>query len=177
MAAPDMIAAGTVLDPQWWVKAAQGSVRRFCGWHVAPSFTEVLRCDGYGGRMLTLPSKHVTELVRVVADGVDVTDRVGERWSESGTVELPRGFCWPDSPGSVRVTVTHGWPVDEVPEIAGLLATVAKRARSQPGVVQSQSVNGASVSYLVAGGAPLSVPLLEIEKAMLEPYRLTWGPQ
>lgn len=43
--------------------------------------------------------------------------------------------------------------------------------------ISSQSVNGASVSYLTYGGTTLGVQLLQIEKDMLEPYRLNWGPR
>ena len=46
-----------------------------------------------------------------------------------------------------------------------------------PGNVASQSVNGASVSFLAASGAPLSVPLLALEKETLAPYRVGWVPR
>ena len=173
MPAPDIVQVGRVLTSQWWMQAAQASIRRFCGWHVAPSISETLRVDAYGGRVLHLPSKHVTGLSAVTVAGVDWTDRVD--WSAAGTVQLRHGF-WPDAPGAVCVEIEHGWDADDVPEIEALILTIAKRAKSQPGVVASQSVNGASVSYQTAGGAPLSVPLLTIEKEMLAPYRLNWGP-
>ena len=62
MLADDIVDVSADLGPQWWVRAAQGAVRRYCGWHVAPSITETLRLDGYGGRVLTLPSKHITAI-------------------------------------------------------------------------------------------------------------------
>lgn len=173
MPAPDIVQVGRVLTSQWWMQAAQASIRRFCGWHVAPSISETLRVDAYGGRVLHLPSKHVTGLLAVTVAGVDWTDRVD--WSAAGTVQLRHGV-WPDAPGAVCVEIEHGWAADDVPEIEALILTIAKRAKSQPGVVASQSVNGASVSYQTAGGAPLSVPLLTIEKELLAPYRLNWGP-
>lgn len=172
MAAPDIVAAGAALTPQWWIQSAQASIRRFCGWHVAPSVTEELRLDSYGGRVLHLPSKHVTAIGSITVDGVDVLDRCD--WSTAGTVQLRSG-CWPDRPGAVVVNLTHGWEADDVPEVAAMILAIGKRARTQTGVA-SQSVNGASVSYLTAGGAPLSVPLLGIEKEALAPYRLNWGP-
>lgn len=173
MSAADMITVGTALDAQWWVRAAQAAVRRYCGWHVAPSVSEVLRVDAYGGRVLTLPSKHVTAILSISVDGEDLAGAFD--WSKAGTVVLRSGV-WPDRPGAVQVDLTHGWPVEDVPEVAALILTVAKRARTQPGVIASQSVNGASVAYQTAGGAPLSVPLLAIEKEMLAPFRLDWGP-
>lgn len=172
MAVDDIVGPGTVLSGAWWLQAAQAAVRRECGWHVAPSVREELRVDAHGGRVLVLPTKRITDLERVVAGGVDVTDRVA--WSRAGTLQLRAG-CWPDEPGSVLVELVHGWPAEEVPDVAALIVTLGRRARTQSGVVASQSVNGASVSYAMAGGAPLSVPLLEIERQLLAPYRLNWG--
>lgn len=173
MAIEDIIQPGAALNGQWWMKAAQGAVRRYCGWHVAPSISEILRVDSYGGRILHLPSKHVLEIDKIEVRGIDWTDRV--EWSEAGTLQLRSGR-WPDAPGAVQVELTHGYEPDDVPEVAALILGVAKRARTQPGVIASQSVNGSSVSYQTAGGAPLSVPLLNIEKEMLDPYRVNWGP-
>lgn len=170
---PDIITPETPVGPAFWVKAGQAAVRRFCGWHVAPSITETVKVDSYGGRVLMLRTKHLTELVSVLINGVDVIDQV--RWSESGILTL-RGGCWPNEVGAVEVTLSHGYDLDEVPDVAALIASIGKRAASQPGAVASQSVNGASVSFMQAGGAPLSVPLLAIEKDALEPYRLNWGP-
>lgn len=168
----DIISTDTVLDGQWWIRAAQASIRRFCGWHVAPSLTEKLRIDTYGGKTLLLPSRHVTDLKSVKIDGVEIGDRVA--WSHAGTVVLRHG-CWPNLPGAVEIELTHGWDVEDVPDIAALIITIGKRARSQPGIISSQSVNGSSVSYQTAGGAPLNIPLLDIEKQALAPFCLNWG--
>lgn len=168
---PDMD-EGRKADETWWRKAAQSAIRRYCGWHVAPSLTQTLRLDSYGGRRLLLPSKHVTAVSSVIADGKDITDHV--HWSQSGILQTDAGTVLPDMPGGVTVSLTHGYEPDEAPDVIMLLETIARRARSQ-GLIASQSVNGASVSYLTAGGAPLSIPLLGIEQQMLDPYRLTWG--
>ena len=37
------------------IQAAEGAVRRYCGWHIAPVATETLVLDGTGTR-LALPS-------------------------------------------------------------------------------------------------------------------------
>ena len=75
MPAGDIIYVSADLGPQWWVRAAQGAVRRHCGWHVAPSVTETLRVDGYGGRTLILPSKHVTAIASVIVGDEDWLDQ------------------------------------------------------------------------------------------------------
>ncbi len=173
MPIPDIVDGNPQIDTQWWMKAAQASIRRYCGWHVTPDIDETLKVDAYGGSILTLPSKHVNSITSILVDGRELVDRID--WSVAGTIQLRTG-CWPDRTGSVTVTLNHGYPRDEVPEIAELLRTLAKRARTQPGVA-SQSVNGASVSYLTYGGTTLGVQLLQVEQSMLDPYRLNWGPR
>ncbi|KFI44704.1 MULTISPECIES: hypothetical protein [Bifidobacterium] len=168
----DMVANPTI-DAQWWKTAAQSVIRRYCGWHVCPPTDELLTVDSYGGRTLTLPTKHINSVDSISVDGQDILDQCD--WSAAGVIRLRNGY-WPDRPRAVAVQLNHGYPPEDVPEILELLRNLAKRARTQPGVA-SQSVNGASVSYLTAGGAPLGLQLLSIEKDMLEPYRLNWGPQ
>lgn len=157
-------------DTKWWRKAAQQTIRAYCGWHIAPVITETIRVDSRPGDLL-LPTQHVISIDKVACQGDDVLDDC--EWSRSGILRRRHGQ-WPDALGSIEITLTHGYEPEEVPEVIMLMETIARRARSQPGV-SSQSVNGASVSYYSAGGAPLSVPLLDIEKAMLDPYRIQWG--
>lgn len=171
---PSMFTEYTTVDAAFWINAAQSEIRRHCRWHVAPSVTETLILDGFGSRTLTLPSKRVTEISEVLADGVDVTESA--TWSESGFLRLRRG-CFPCFPRSVSVSLTHGYDLEDVPEIQALIMTLARRASTGPGIIASQSTNGSSVTYQTAGGAPLSIPLLEIEKETLAPYKLNWGPR
>lgn len=167
---PDMD-DGVVTDTSWWRKAAQATIRRYCGWHVAPVVHETLRVTAFGGHTLLIPSKHIVDIHAVTCGVVDLTDDID--WDEGGILRLDTA-CWPDKLGGVSIDLTHGYDPLDVPDVIMLMETIARRARSQPGVA-SQSVNGASVSYYSAGGAPLSVPLLDIEKQMLDPYRLNWG--
>ena len=60
MPIPDIVVDNPTVDAQWWIKAAQGSIRRYCGWHVTPEIDDTLKVDAYGGSILTLPTKHVT---------------------------------------------------------------------------------------------------------------------
>lgn len=168
------IVAGTVnVDPAFWLEAAHGSVRRFCGWHVAPLITETLRVDGRGGKSLLIRSGRIVNLIAVTSDGRDVTADVDS--SHNGTLELRSG-CWSSRLGGVTVELEHGYELEEVPEVAALIVTLAKRGASGASqVYASQSVGGASVSAFANGGAPLSVPLLAQEKDTLTPYRLGWG--
>lgn len=169
----DIIGAYQVIDQTWWMQAAQAAVRHYCGWHIAPSVTETIVVNASGGKALALPSKHVTALTSVLVGTTDVTASVA--WSQAGTIVLTSGF-WPDLPGSVHVTITHGWDIDEVPDVAAIILAVARRARTSPGAIAAQSVNGASVSFATSGGAPLGVPLMRAEMEALAPYRLGARP-
>jgi hypothetical protein len=169
----DIIGAADTIDQTWWMRAAQAAVRHYCGWHISPSVTETITVDGYGGRTLALPSKHVTAIASITISGTDViADAV---WSEAGTVVLTSGL-WPDLPGSVQVSLTHGWDTDDVPDVAAIILSVAKRARTNPGAISSQSVNGASVNFATSSGVPLGVPLMQAEMDALAPYRLGARP-
>ncbi|NMW65986.1 hypothetical protein HHJ78_10870 [Mobiluncus mulieris] len=158
------------VDAQYWMRAGEAAIRAWCGWHVSPQVTETLTVDTACGTCAVLPTMRIVDLVRVEYRGVEITPAVS--WSESGLIQYPEGFA--EAYRSLKVTLTHGYAPEEVPQIVALIATVGRRAADQK-LVASQTVNGASVSYLTAGGAPLSVPLLQIEKEMLAPYRLPGG--
>lgn len=169
---PPIVENATVINADFWLRAAHGAVRRFCGWHVAPLVEETITLDGPGGRDLLVPSQRVVELQSVLNDGVDVTDMVDT--SRSGILRLTEG-CWTDRLGRVSVIMWHGYDPGDVPELASLIVSIAKRGPSAGGAVAAQSVNGSSVSYATHGGAPISIPLTLPEKQALEPYRIEWG--
>ena len=171
MNADQIVTTTTRIDADFWLNAAHGAVRRECGWHVAPVVEETLTLDGSGGRALLLPSGRVLSVIEALNDGVDVTSAVD--FSRAGVLEL-QGGNWTRRLGRVSVTIRHGYAADEVPEVVSLIATLARRGGSAPGVIESQSVNGASIRYLTGGGAPLSIPLMQSEKDLLAPYRIVW---
>lgn len=172
----DAVNSETVVDTNLWLRAGQQSVRDYCGWHVAPLLTETKRLDGDGGETLVLPTRRLVDLATVKVRGVSI-DVATLDWGENGVVKLREG-CWPDAPGVLEVTMRHGYLPEEVPNLIALMVGIGKRAQSgmRRGAVTSHSVNGASESIATAGGAPISVPLLSIEKESLARYRLTRGP-
>ncbi|MGV9181816.1 hypothetical protein [Arcanobacterium canis] len=161
-------------DAENWLAAASETIRAYCGWHVAPSLTETITLDAHGDHTLHLPSMHVTDIASVKIWGEDVTNDI--TWSAAGMLQYrPRSrHVFPDGFRAVEVTLTHGWDLKVVPQVQALVLTLAKRAANQA-PISSQSVNGASVSYFTAGGAPLSIPLLQIEKQVLDPFKLDRG--
>lgn len=174
MATPPIVTSQTQVNPQFWLNAANAAVRRECGWHVAPVITETLILDGRGGPTLLLPSQRVTAILSVKNEGEDVTSRV--RFSRSaGVLTLASG--WSTEVGSIEIELTHGHPIEDVPDVAALIVTLTKRAAAAgAGNIAQQAVGPASARYSVGGdGAPLNVRLLQSEKDSLAPFRLTWG--
>lgn len=173
MVYPPIITPASQVDTAFWLDAAHGAIRRECGWHVAPVLEEHLILDGSGTRQLHVPSKRIVSVVSATNAGVDVTDLV-DASERSGVLELATGR-WTDRLGRVEIRLLHGHEPEEIPEVMALIASLARRAASSTTVTQ-QSVNGASVTYASAGGAPLSIPLLGIERDFLAPYRLESHP-
>lgn len=173
MPIPNIVSAETTVGPEFWLNAANGAVRRFCGWHVAPLLEETLTLDGSGGRVLLLPSKRVVEILAVSNDGADVTANVDH--SKAGILELVGG-TWSNRLGKITVSLKHGFDLEEVPEVAGVIASLRTRGASNAGTVVAQAMGPASVRNATGkDGGTLSIPLLQSEKDTLEPYRLNWG--
>lgn len=168
-----IVAEATQIDSPFWLAAAHGAIRDYCRWHVAPVITETLTLDGRGGKTLLIPSQRVEALDTVLNDSVDVTEQV--KFSRrAGVLTLDSG--WSSEVGGIEVTLRHGYPVDEVPAVAGLIVALTKRAAQSGGVVASQAVGPANVRYIT--GSDGSTPGLQLfgqEQAALEPYRLNWG--
>lgn len=165
----DLITAGTELDAGLFAAAAQRAVRAYCGWHVAPAAEVEGAAPTGGGRIARLPVMALRELSALEFRGEDVL--AGAEWSASGTVELARPL--PPSVAGLRFRAFAGYDPCEVPDVVSVAAQAARRAAQAPaGMVRSQSVNGASVTYGFSGsGAPM-VSLLAEEREVLDRYRL-----
>lgn len=161
-------------DPDYWLKVAQNVVRKFCGWHVAPVFTETLTIDGSGGHTLLLPTMNLTELVSVIVDGEDVTEHMKSHVSRDGMLEFPQRL--PTRLGSVQITMTHGYTAEEAPEVVALIQTIADRVQTSASNVVSQSAGGMSVRYGTndSGNLP-GADLMSTERAILNPYVVVWS--
>lgn len=174
MAITPIVSGQTQVDPAFWLNAANAAVRRECGWHVAPVITETLTLDGRGGPTLLLPSQRVVAVTSAKNDGEDVTSRV--RFSRSaGILTLASG--WSTDVGSIEITLIHGFPVEDVPDVAALIVTLTKRAAAAgAGNIAQQAIGPASARYSAdRDGAPLNIRLLQSEKDSLAPFKLTWG--
>lgn len=88
--------------------AALAAARRYCGWCVTPPETVTITVDGPGGRVLSLPTLHLTTLSAVSENGValNVSDLLVS--VDRGQVVKKSGACWTSNPGGISVTMTHG---------------------------------------------------------------------
>lgn len=177
MSQPDM--RGDATGPIDYDGAAQAAIRAYCGWHIAPILTETLYVSArHTSPKIFIPSGHVVDIERLemLENNKGTWKEVaGYGWDETGTLELTGGQRFTKGLRNVRVTLTHGYQPDEVPDVLAIADAIARRAAMSLYGVASQSVNGATVAYQTAGGAPLSVPLLNIEKDALAKYVISSG--
>lgn len=115
------------------LRDAAAGVRAHCRWHLAPSTTETLTVDvDDPGRILDLPTLHVTGITEVRVDGVPITDYT---WSARG--QLRREQPWPAGFRRVEVDLTHGY--DECPrEVARIVRALAEQSTRPAGARQLQ---------------------------------------
>ena len=104
------------------IAAVTAWVRRFCGWHIAPSVTETITVNGSGTRIIALPTMHLTDVASVTEHGRPVP----VEWTEVGLIRHPGR--WSDSWRSVEVEFTHGF--DEAP--ADLVSVIIDAALRMP---------------------------------------------
>jgi hypothetical protein len=200
-ALPPILPPDAVIDPAFWNRAANAAVRAYCGWHVAPVITETLTLDGNGGTMLLLPTQRIVDVVSAFIGDTEVTEdlRFSERsgviglglgygywtsnprtWEGWGYPSWQGGLCvFPNVLGILTITMTHGYDLEDVPNVAEVIASVQARAQNVPAGVVMQAVGPASVRYAEnSAGASYSgqaTPLMSTEIGMLAPYKLNWG--
>lgn len=147
---------------------AEGLVRTYCGWHIAPERDETLVLDGSGACVQTLPSLKVADVTAVTSDGVAL-DIATLDWSEAGLLRRCQhaAACtcrWSGRPRGVTVTLRHGH--NRVPaEVSGVVRDIAQRA------FDGRAIQVGLVRYSDPGG-----DLLATEKAVLDRYKLPKRP-
>lgn len=184
LAAPDQLATWRSGDPALLVPAAEGAVRSYCGWHIAPAVTETLVLDSPGTHVLLLPSMHVTAVSEV--RGLTLDDPAGysmglygegnygdppvilDGWRATVTPRFGAGilerspYRWPM--GVVEVDLTHGYAT--VPaDVRGVVLDLAEHMRITLGGTDRRQVG--AVSAQVAGQA-----MTGLHRTVLDRYRL-----
>lgn len=124
------------VDPVQMV-AASRRVRRYCGWHIAPSITETITLRGSGPWLL--PSLHVTAVTSITDRNTATPLAVEFDWRPEGIVEpWSAVYC----PRGVDITFTHGFarcPEDVRKVVADMLTTERE--------TQSESVGPWQATY------------------------------
>ena len=170
-------------DPTLLVGIAEGAVRRFCGWHIAPSITETVTLDSPGTNTLLLPSMHVTAVSAV--RGITMDDPAGysmglygegnygdppvvlDGWRTNPSARFRSGilehspYRWPM--GIVEVDFTHGY--DTVPaEVQGVVLDLAETLRNSMGAASRRSVGSVSVDFAADQITPVHQQVLDAYK-------------
>ena len=156
-------------DESSWL-AACAVVRRYCGWHIAPSVTETLTLDGPGGTLLRLPSAYVTAVTSVANDGTAIDD---PEWSAHGMV---RAHCWTEKFRGVVVELTHGYREcpDDLLDVLVHMAAQGQAAASAGAGIATSLTSGPFTMQVSAAAQAGAVGLSGQHRGVLNKYRL--GP-
>lgn len=162
MALPDLYPG---VDP-----GVQETIRRICGWHVAPQVTETVTLDGSGDNLQLLPTLYLVDLVSITNEGTAVPE-VND-WSRMGAVRMPGCGRWTGKYRGVVAEMVHGFEVcpSDIKTAAARLAVLDRMFKAGGG-----SVRVGQVQVSAPGGTIEWDGLDPGTRAFLAPYRLTGG--
>lgn len=137
------------------LEQAQGLVRAYCGWHIAPERTDTVRLGVHDG-VAVLPSLWVTEVVSVTGVSVYAEDALlaEDDYTLQGSVLTLRRYDdwgWCDTARyyrTVDVEFTHGY-TEPPPDVTAVVQSLAQQAIRQPVGLRSKTVGPFSESYAV----------------------------
>ncbi|WGH20043.1 head-to-tail adaptor [Gordonia phage Tarzan] len=146
--------------------AALAEVRRYCRWHVAPVWQHHTVTVTGAGPALILPTLHLGTLEEIVENGttLDLT-RIDH---DAGILEHRDGRPWSSRRGGITVTMTHGYTLDEVADLRGLVLDVAAGAHLAPAGLSNGPEKIGPFEY----GGTSGVALTPAHTAVLDAYRL-----
>lgn len=147
----DLVSSGEIAQfpgapfPADVLTAAGETVRKACGWMIAPTVTGAVETlDSDGGSTLYVQSKYVTALTQVRdMTGTAPVVLTGVTFNANGRLYLRTGF--PCGVGAVEVTYTHGYtacPKDLLPVVADLA-----RSANTSTKVRQQTMGSASITF------------------------------
>jgi hypothetical protein len=150
---------------------ASAAIRRYCGWHITPNVTETLILDGPGGRLLSLPTLYLTDVVSLVNYETTLAS-TDYRWSEDGSVKKKYG-CWTDEFRAITAGISHGYDAWDVADIARVAMAVVIREMSSPTGATREQAGAVSISWAVtAPGVSGGIALLQHERDILDHFRI-----
>jgi hypothetical protein len=183
-ATPDQYAAWIGVTPppdgvQELLDAASSTIRRYCGWHVAPVVTEQVVVDGRGGHSQLLPTLRLVDLLALSIWQVGGTDLVIDpltvEWSRDGYLRQSACARWPERLRGITATIEHGF--EDYGDLAIMSMTMVARATTNPYGLTSQAVGGVSIGMsTTASGQAGGVVLFDGQMAELDSYRIFGRP-
>jgi hypothetical protein len=156
-------------------RAAISAIRGYCGWHIAPSVTEVVTVDGPGRGMLQLPTLHLTAVTSVTNDSevVDLTSTEFQ-WNERGALRQRCNY-WTYAWRGVTAEITHGY--EDFPQ--DVLAVARDMAKAADRVGASAYTSGPhQVQFGVTGAGTQAgaVGMSDLQKLVLDRFALPKRP-
>lgn len=129
------VASVDTASAQLQLNVATRAIINHCGWGILEATVTADPRDARGGRSLFLPTRHLTAVTDVVADGVALVAGTDYEWWGYGELER-LGRCWPHKPRSVLVTYTHGYtPVPD--DVKGACLSIAGRLYQNPSAAKA----------------------------------------
>lgn len=139
---PELATELAPADDDARLEQAEAQVRSYCGWHIAPSRTEMVTLyPGFPVADLLLPSLYVTDVVSVTEAGVEV-DPTMYLWKQNGII--CRLYGWPWGTQGVTVEFTHGY-ADVPADVTAAVQAVA--ALGSQGLLRSRTAGPFSETY------------------------------
>lgn len=153
------------------LEGASSMIRAYCGWHIAPSITETLILDGPGGRVLGLPSRHVTGIA-TISQQSSIIASTGYKWSALGEVQRKDWSFWSTDYRDIEVTLTHGYTACP-PDLRQAILGIVTRALSSPtGATREQTLTTSITWATTAPGVSGGLAVLGGETSILDAYRI-----
>jgi hypothetical protein len=162
-------------DQATYLDMACAEVRKFCGWHIAPSIpvTDMVCFIGQKG-LVMLRSRHVTEISQVTIVGQTLTADTDYTW------QAPKGWLrlhieslnvpseWPVPDPSVSVSFMHGY--DNCPsDVQAVIFEVMATAMELPA---SNATEVMTMQYRFNLKDSVGISLSKDQKDRLNDYRL-----
>lgn len=146
---------------------ALAAARAYCGWHVIPEKSDVMKVDGPGSPLLVLPTLRLVDIAALLEDGLTV-DLDTVEWSGRGLVRKASRGCWTGKFRGIEASVTHGF--DTAPDFNAAVLSAVDRV----GAGGAETVG--PFKFPDMGSASAGSTFSPAEKAILDLYRLEPQP-
>jgi hypothetical protein len=154
-------------ETQRMLDAALAAARREVGWNVSPVITESLVMDGFGGRVLRLPTLKIVSVANVVNNGNPVDPSILTQAGQVGWLLFISQGCWSWRYAGITLDLTHGFSAEEAPDWReAILLMVSQMSElvitGRPDSdLASKQVDDVTYKWGAAQALPGAAPILE----------------